>query len=60
NDQLVVKGPVFANKLQLSRTQFGAAEKFDINPLSYYWAYAQAKESGRSTVVYQRYLPPRY
>ncbi|MBR3368344.1 hypothetical protein IKG45_00980, partial [Candidatus Saccharibacteria bacterium] len=60
NDQLVVKGPVFANKLQLSRTQFGAAEKFDINPLSYYWAYAQAKESGRSTTVYLHPLAPRY
>lgn len=62
-NQLVINGPIFANKIELERTHYledEPAEKFDISAFSYYWAYFQSKQSGKMTTVYQRTLPPRH
>ena len=65
--QLVVNGPVMAQKLLLRRTagsgtgaSTGApAEIFNLRADSYLWATAQASGNGRVQTVYTTELPPR-
>ena len=66
SQSLTINGPVFANKIMLRRTAGSTqnefttpAEKFDLTPLSYYWAFYQASQTGRASTVYTRNLPPR-
>ena len=72
NQQLVINGPVMANKLYLRRT-FGSnpcvagdcspsgipAEIFNLRPDAYLWASARSIESGRLQTVFTTELPPR-
>ncbi len=64
SNSLDINGPVFANRIEFSRTGYipkmnSYSEKLDINALSIYWAYFQAKQAGRMTTVYLHSLPPR-
>lgn len=68
SQQLVINGPIIAQKLFLRRT-FGAgsgadsgtpAEIINLRPDSYLWGASQAANSGRLETVYSRELPPRY
>jgi len=72
NQQLVVNGPVMANKLYLRRT-FGSdpcigsdcspssipAEIFNLRPDAFLWATGRSVVSGRLQTVYTTELPPR-
>lgn len=72
NQQLVVNGPVMANKLYLRRT-FGSdpcigsdcspssipSEIFNLRPDAFLWATARSVVSGRLQTVYTTELPPR-
>lgn len=66
-NQLVVNGPVMANKLFLRRT-YGSgtgttsgdpAEIFNLRPDAYMWAAARSQSGGRIQTVYSTELPPR-
>lgn len=67
SNQLVVNGPVMANKLFLRRTAgsgTGAnsgdpAEIFNLRPDAYIWAAARSQSGGRIQTVYSTELPPR-
>jgi hypothetical protein len=72
NQQLVVNGPVMANKLYLRRT-FGSdpcigsdcspssipSEIFNLRPDAFLWATGRSVVSGRLQTVYTTELPPR-
>lgn len=63
DSQLVVNGPVMANKLYLRRTTNTGtgepAEIFNLRPDAYLWAYARASASARVQTVYSTEMPPR-
>lgn len=64
---LTVNGPVMANKLYLRRTAGSGsapttgepAERFNLRPDAYLWAYTRANTTLRANTVYVRELPPR-
>ena len=67
NKQLLVNGPVMANRLLLRRTtdpgtgsnSGNAAETFNLRPDAYLWADTHVQSSGRIQTVYTTELPPR-
>lgn len=64
---LTVNGPVMANKLYLRRTGGSGsgptsgdpAERFNLRPDAYMWAYTRANSTQRANTVYVQELPPR-
>ncbi len=65
---LTVNGPIFSGKLLLYRTggagvgahSIDPAERFDLRPDTYLWAYAQAQRFSQAISTFSRELAPRY
>ncbi len=68
HNPLTINGPIFAGKLRLYRTggagvgdrSIDPAERFDLRPDTYLWAYSQAQRFSQAISTYTRELAPRY